>query len=534
MSGLGKILIVLNLLAAGGFMYFSMENWKIRQELTYTDFRNEVQIRGIPVAPPDSPGELDADRVVFIFGVNPNTSLDSLSKETLNKLIPKGDETYGGEAVADQTAEVKRLHAKVAALIAANPADKAKQLRIHTLNLTRTGAERDGVIAVFDMLDPAKASFARADLPYVARTSSQVAALKALVEIGGLGDPATITPADTQASRIKGARDNVALLIRGEISHGAGGSGADAEENARKLTNSVVDALKDGAGDAAKQNLAAAATGDAEGFKHLADLAVNPLKTKADVEAARASVQEFVLGKTITAAEKTALTEIVSLIAPAGPVTPESVEKAATALLDQKFEEAEAPAAAGKSATSIVANTPMGEKARRIAHVLYHIDAHRAFDATAKEARNQWHTRVTMIVGLTEYVRTAEVQATEYTEAANRLLAVITEEQSVFESEYQARVQRCLFLNSQLISLDAQLKQQVAVTAENERLYNERVTERDKLKEELDKAREDSKESLASLKKAQADLFKIQKELRDAQEALLRMEKELRQLELGR
>lgn len=528
MSGLGKILIVLNLLAAGGFMYFSMENWKLRQELGYAEFRAEVQLRGIPVEAGPAAGD---GRVPFVFTINPNTPLTDIPAETLAKLIPPGGEAFGGGPVADQTAELKRVRDKVKALIdAADGPAKYPLLRMYTLNLARGGAERDGVNAVFDMLVANRDRLARPDLPLAARTASQVAALKTLVDIATLGDPQTITPADAQASRVRGARDSVARLLTGEIGHGAGG-GADAEENARKLANAVLAAAAPGAGDAAKQNLAAAAPGDPEGFKSLADLAVNPLTTKATVEAARASVLEYVLGKAGVPAEKTALTELVNLIAPGADFNlANSVTNAAAALLAQKFEEAEAPAAEGKDAKG---NNPQGEKARRIAHVLYHIDAHRWYDPAVAEDRKAWHTRVATVVGLTEYVRAAELQATEYTEAANRLLAVITEEQSKFESDYLAKQQRALFLYSQWATVDAQLKQQVAITDENKRLLAERTTERDKLKEALIKGQEDAKEALVKLTESQVKLFKIQKDLRNAQAALLSLEKELRKLELG-
>ena len=73
-------------------------------------------------------------------------------------------------------------------------------------------------------------------------------------------------------------------------------------------SDAAIDVLKPGANDSTKQALVAAATADADGFKHLADLAVNPLKTRADVEAAVNSIRDFVTGKTMTAAEKAALT----------------------------------------------------------------------------------------------------------------------------------------------------------------------------------------------------------------------------------
>ena len=60
---------------------------------------------------------------------------------------------------------------------------------------------------------------------------------------------------------------------------------------------------------------------------------------------------------------------------------------------------------------------------------------------------------------------------------------------------------------------------------------NERKTERDRLLEELAKARADAKASLDRLTKTQKDLFTIQKQLRDAHEALFVLEGQLEQLE---
>lgn len=526
MSGLGKILIVLNLLAAGAFMYFSMENWKVRQELTYAAFRNEVQLRGIPLEAPANV-TVDSESVPFVFTVNPNTEIDSIQKTTLDKLIPKGDDVYGGPPVADQTAELKRLREKIFGLItsADGAAEKRNQLKRYLVNYAKNGAERDGINALFDLKDAKRKAYARGDLPLAARTTGQVAALKALVTISDLQDPQAIAPAEKQASSIKNGRDAISQLLRGQISHGA--SNAD---DARTLTNAIIAALQPNAGEPAKQAIIDAAKSDTEGFKHLAELAVNQLTTKANVQAARSSILEYTKSQATSESEKTAMAELVNLIAPGENfVLDDSIEKVATALLTLKFDDAEAPAAQGKESKG----NPYNEKAARIAHLLYHADAHRLTDPAAKDACSQWHTRVATIVGLPTYVRAAEYQASEYVEAANRLVALITEEQSSFESEFQARVQRSQFLYSQLASVQAQLKQQVAITTQNQTLLMERITERDKLKDELDKGREDAKTALAKLKDVQVKLFKVQKELKDAQEALLTMEKELRRIELG-
>ena len=84
-----------------------------------------------------------------------------------------------------------------------------------------------------------------------------------------------------------------------------------------------------------------------------------------------------------------------------------------------KFDDAALPAATKAAA----GGNPAGEKARKIAHLLYHIDGWRYADKTAAAARKAWHQRVAAVVGLPEYIRAAEAEATEYAEAAQRLTA---------------------------------------------------------------------------------------------------------------
>jgi hypothetical protein len=524
MSGLSKLLLVLNLLAIGAFAYFALENWKVRQEFNYVGFRNEVVQRGIPVEEPATK-DTDSGSVPFVFMVNEATQLDSIPKTTLDKLIPKGDSLYGGEPVADQTAEVKRVQAKVLQLASGEGA--LQKLRIYLTNLARTGAERDGINALFDILDPSKSEAARRDLPYLARTSSQTAALRALVQVSDLDDPAAIVDPSARASRIKSARDAIAQFIRGEVAYGVAPGNT---EDARQLTNAIDAALSTGAGASQKEAIVAAAKADAAAFGHLGDLAINPLATKTDVLAARQAIQDFILARILVPSEGEALKGIVNLISPpANADYPGTVQSTATQLLTQRFDEAALPVIA-KGGKGLA----VSDKARKIAHLLFHLDANRHFDANAKAEREAWHTRVATIVGLKEYVSAAEAQATELAEGAQRLIAAITEEQGAFEDQYRSLVQRSESLYSDYMTLNNQLKQQQTITAENVRLLKERETERDNLKKELENARESSKEALARLKATQDNLFKIQKDLRDAQQALFNLEKELQKLELSK
>ena len=538
MSILGKVLIVFNLLAAGAFGYFTLENWRVRQDLTWAAVSREIQLVGVPVeAPANPPADLDPEALPIAVDLHGNR-YESIPKVRFEKIIPEGGTVFGGGAVYNQTEEIKRVQAKVFAHIASvapaanDPTVRNQWMKAYLLAVARSGAERDGMTAIFDMRDPQKAPSARRDLPLAARTGSQTVALRTLVDVTDLGDPQAIAPAETQATRVAQARESIKRFVLGEAAHGASTTG-DKAENERKLTNALVAALADRAGEAQKQAVIEAAAGDKDGFAHIAAVAIEPLADKPSTDRAAAALLAYAVGKAAVPTEGAALSAIGALIRP--PALnfnlDNEITKAADNLLNSKFDEAIQPAAANKTATG----NPMGEKARKIAHLLYNVDGWRYADKTptAVADRTAWHTRVATIVGLPEYIRAAETQATEYSEAGQRLIGVITEEQSAFEAEYQAQVQRVLFLFSQWLALDTQLKAQDVITKVNTRLMDERKTERDNLLKELAQAQQDAKDALEKLKKTQTDLFTIQTQLRDAQEALLRLEKELRRLELG-
>jgi hypothetical protein len=531
MSILGKLLIVLNLLAAGAFAYFTLENRKVRKDLTRVAIVRQIQLSGVPVeAPSAPPAGLDPEDVPFKVDVN-GIPYETLAKKTIAGAVPQGGDTLGGEPVYDQTAEVKRVQAKVFDHVqkqaGQDPSLRFQWLRAYALAVARTGAERDGVNAVFDMRDQSRAYAARRDLPLAARTESQTAALRALVGVTDLGDPQAIAEA-YRPTRIAQAREAVRRFALGEVSNGVGGGG-DTAEAERKLKNAVLAATQERAGEAEKQAVIAAATDRT--FDHVAAAAVETLTDKQSTDRAAAALVAYATAKAVTPAEGKGLAALSTLIRP--PALnfnlDAEVDNAATNLLTAKFEEAALPAATKAAA----GGNPAGEKARKIAHLLYHIDGWRYADKTPATVadRQAWHSRVATVVGLPEYIRAAESQATEYAEASQRLTALITEEQSAFEAEYHSQLQRILFLYSQWLAVDAQLKAQDVITKENVRLMNERKTERDNLLKELAQAREDAKATLAKLNKTQKDLFAIQKDLRDAQEALLVLEKQLRTLE---
>jgi hypothetical protein len=525
MSILGKLLIVLNLLAAGAFAYLTLENYKVRHALTARALQNDVLLAGLPVEPGDTSGS-NSDNVPFHLESG-GIVIEQISKKDLAKLLPKGGDLYGdtGEPIANQTDEVKRLQQKVMSsshipALGQDPNPRLSALHGYMLNLARSGAERDGVNALFDLRTDRR-EMARRDLPYLGRTSSQVAALQAVVAIADLGDPQAITPAAIQASRIGTAREAVRQFLLGEVPHGASGSG-DRSEAERKLTNAIVNTME---GKGPKEEISNSTTD--KSFEQLAIVAAEPLTDRASAGRAIEALVTYAAGKAATPKEKTALTGIATLINP--PVNQNlntEIDAVATNLLDSKFDEAALPALKTN-------NNSVGEKARKIAHVLYHIDAHRHAlrDEATVSARKAWHERVAAVVGLQEYVRAAEAQASEYAEASTRLLAVITEEQSAFEADYQAQVQRVQLLFTQWLTLDSAFKAQDSITAQNVKLKEQRETERNNLKADLASSIQKTKVALEKLMTTQKQLFDVQKQLRDAQAALLSLESELRRLE---
>lgn len=527
MGILGKLLIGANLLAAGAFAYLTLQNWHVRQDLAWREASNEIRLRGYPVEPPEKPPSgVDKDNVAFVFQVNEGTRLETLTGKRINELTPQGGQAYGGEAVADQTAEVKRLQPKVFATIpplppeGQDPKPRFDWLQTYLLNLARTGADRDGVNGLFDLRYPERQYMARRDLPLLGRTSSQQAALRALIEVADLDAIPANTPDNVRAARVAVAREALKRFLLGEAPHGvaAGGDKAEAE---RKLVNAIENGFSRGA----KEEIESAAS-DAS-FKQLAALATEPLTDRASIDKATAAIEAYVVGKKLTESEAAAMKDVVVLIRPPalGFNLVASIDKTAVDLLNSKFDEAMLPAKTFST----------GEKARKIAHLLYHIDAHRhaSKDPTAVDDRKAWHQRVSAIVGMQEYVRAAEAQASEYKEAAERLISVITEEESSFRAQYQEQLQRVNTLYTQWLTLEAQNRAQDAITKENERLREERKSERDNLKIALQKATDDAKAALDRLKNTQGQLFAIQKQLRDAEAAVFDLQKQLRKLELG-
>ena len=65
MTIFGKVLIFLNLLAAGAFAYLTTQDWKARQELQWARFRGDMLLEGLPIEGAAVPPRPDDGEVPF-------------------------------------------------------------------------------------------------------------------------------------------------------------------------------------------------------------------------------------------------------------------------------------------------------------------------------------------------------------------------------------------------------------------------------------------------------------------------------------
>ena len=126
MGLLGKILAILNVLAAALFVYLAAADWGKRQSWAYAVWRFDRATRGIPV---------DAEERDPVEGKK--------LVEEWAKILP---DLFGGvDAVATQEDEVKKVRDQLQRDIQAATGEKAKRSKLAALlvPLASTGAERD-------------------------------------------------------------------------------------------------------------------------------------------------------------------------------------------------------------------------------------------------------------------------------------------------------------------------------------------------------------------------------------------------------
>lgn len=494
MGILGKILIFLNLLAAGALAYFALQVQKINQEYAYAAVRAELQVTGLPLESPVTQVPTDPEEMVaFPVDQAKGVALEELPVRVLNRAIPSGGKEYGtggGAGVANQTQEVVRLQEVVLKKINEAGDEKLNRLRQYLLNLARTGLERDSVVALFDLLNPRRARFAKADLYGLGYTPSQQAALKAYYAVANIGD---VSQKEAQL-KIPAAKTALKTFAEGEAK----------AYPAEKRPADVGPVL---------------------------EVENSNVSTAAEIDAVKTKLATYATGRAFTKTEAEALNALIDIYN-TPTTTPSQIEKLALALLNDKFEVAKLPFSESKGTSS------KAEKARTIAHLLYFIDADRHLvspetDAAIVADRKEWHARVAAIVGLAEYTKAADRQADEFQAGADRLRNIIAQEEAAFREEYETLIGQAQALAARYFDLQAQLKRSESILQETTDILEKRKTERDELKTRLAKTEMAAKEALAKANEKANELFRLQMELRNQRMRLSELERELRKRELG-
>ena len=112
MSTLGKVLAVLNVLAAIGFLVVAGMDYNKRQSWAYSHFRHQLAVYGLPVDRDDDTWRLPG-----------RTISNDLSKRTLDDLF-----SPGGDAVQTQVEAVEHINSQILGGAADKADDQAKKI----------------------------------------------------------------------------------------------------------------------------------------------------------------------------------------------------------------------------------------------------------------------------------------------------------------------------------------------------------------------------------------------------------------------
>lgn len=155
MSTLGKVLIFFNMIAGGAFVYFAMQAYygekgqgNGRQNIAAAGLRHFMTIDGLPFGggpndPADLPSSPDPDdQIPFRVMMAGSFQTETVSKKLLESYFKQAPGTptatpplpgtvdLGGPAVPNQIAEVKRVKAKIEAILAENAEKPDEKLEI--------------------------------------------------------------------------------------------------------------------------------------------------------------------------------------------------------------------------------------------------------------------------------------------------------------------------------------------------------------------------------------------------------------------
>jgi hypothetical protein len=255
MSLFGKILLVINLLAAGGFVYFATQDWKGRQTITAAGLRHQLILVGLPL---DGPADFPPS------GETPfhHEGAGGIPTETVSKkLLDSYFQGLGGgsdpnslaanTAVPNQAAEVQRVKRKVEEILSRTDgtADKINLLRGWLIYQVETFSERVDVLllSAADRLD-AESGKPRGKTPEELGKDAEELQRRLMARIDGAAsaaktlDPAASTAlkdddlaaAGTDEERNKILQERAAKIGESRL------AGLDEDERRRKIAHLLV------------------------------------------------------------------------------------------------------------------------------------------------------------------------------------------------------------------------------------------------------------------------------------------------------
>lgn len=159
MSLLGKLLLVVNLLAAAGFVYLATQDWRGRQSIAASGLRHVLLVYGLPLEGPDTFAADDETPFVVSEGMPGGVPTQTVSKKVLDTYFQAAPgasadnpASLAGGPVLSQIAEVKRVKGKIEEHLRAAASTDAKLalLRQWLLWQAETFDERLAILALLN------------------------------------------------------------------------------------------------------------------------------------------------------------------------------------------------------------------------------------------------------------------------------------------------------------------------------------------------------------------------------------------------
>ncbi len=180
----GYLFAVLNMAAAGAFIYFAMQVHQSRTRWQLALLKQELVNRGLPIAiaAPASPDDIDEKSVPFDYSYLDlqyvSAANHQIPKQLLVDVIPAGGQVLGvkpGEVVTNQVDEVKRVQKIIFSDLekTTGRADKRARLLILLLNLAKEKGREGAYGLLRDFLDDKRRPTARRAMTFLGKSGAK-------------------------------------------------------------------------------------------------------------------------------------------------------------------------------------------------------------------------------------------------------------------------------------------------------------------------------------------------------------------------